>query len=994
MALTSRDNSDSPPLEPSLKDMHLEDEAPTTSTHHLQMLTPHTTSSTSSTSNTAPSSPKTHLIPKFPSASPVKSEETMASPVSEVVGATVTVKQEPGKAPKLSRTASKKITARPAPLFDHLEDSTGLATSSFQVITDCVYGSKNMGSSEHDALDCDCTENWNGAKNLACDDDSDCINRATKMECLDNECNCGPHCQNQRFQHKQYATVSVIQTEKKGFGLRCDKDLQPNDFIFEYIGDVINETQFRKRMIQYDEQGIKHFYFMSLSKNEFIDATKRGNLGRFCNHSCNPNCYVDKWVVGDKFRMGIFAERSIKAGEELVFNYNVDRYGADPQPCYCGEPNCTGYIGGKTQTERATKLSTQVLEALGIDDGDGWDTAVSKRPRKKKAGEDDEEYVNNVDAKALDMSSVTKVVASLMQSKEKWIAVKLLSRIQYCDSDTIRNRVVRMHGYVAFKTTLTTFGDDANVILQVLDILYRMPRLTRNKIQDAKIEPVIEALRTHEDKRVQEQADLILKAWAKLELGYRIPRRKEQEIPRNTFERRGSNGGEKKARKQSESPKAPKGPSQSTPSGPKYINAYTPARPSNSRLNAPPLPRGWFAAPTTDGRTYYYSVTCPDGTWTRPDKPAVAPPPPPKAPSSQQKLNDIVAKIVEEAEAQKAAQKAAQEQRQNAAPKEPQNPKEKWRSYTFEKQKKVYENTVFPSIIYVLDKYKRKLPKEDLKRFGKEVSKLISTSDYKHKRVQDPTKITSKQEKQIKTFTKDFLDKAVSKKKVRDKQKAEKTAEKHKLAKAGDKKAAAELKSEEAKEAAKAKEEELNGEDNIKMSDFQDEMEDVKASPLVPASESSSPSGPAKRKRDDESDSPAFPEGTPTKRVKSESPPPSADLSPSAGLKRKRESPSNSPADNHGTPSKRLRSASPPSLLAPPPPPPPPPPPTNGGMEVDPIIGLQDQADSLAAQESLKKESADPPLEPQRLSNGDKDEGGCDPEENVRVEGMENGLDR
>ena len=26
----------------------------------------------------------------------------------------------------------------------------------------------------------------------------------------------------------------------------------------------------------------------------------------------------------------------------------------DPQPCYCGEPNCVGYIGGKTQTDVAS----------------------------------------------------------------------------------------------------------------------------------------------------------------------------------------------------------------------------------------------------------------------------------------------------------------------------------------------------------------------------------------------------------------------------------------------------------------------------------------------------------------------------------------------------------------------------------------------------------------------------------------------------------------
>ena len=70
--------------------------------------------------------------------------------------------------------------------------------------------------------------------------------------------------------------------------------------------------------------------------------------------------------------MGIFAQRHIKAGEELTFDYNVDRYGADPQPCYCGEPNCSGFLGGKTQTERGTKLAHDVVEALGIEDGDDF----------------------------------------------------------------------------------------------------------------------------------------------------------------------------------------------------------------------------------------------------------------------------------------------------------------------------------------------------------------------------------------------------------------------------------------------------------------------------------------------------------------------------------------------------------------------------------------------------------------------------------------------
>lgn len=50
-------------------------------------------------------------------------------------------------------------------------------------------------------------------------------------------------------------------------------------------------------------------------------------------------------------RMGIFTKRDINANEELTFNYNVDRYGHEAQQCFCGEDNCVGFIGGKTQTD-------------------------------------------------------------------------------------------------------------------------------------------------------------------------------------------------------------------------------------------------------------------------------------------------------------------------------------------------------------------------------------------------------------------------------------------------------------------------------------------------------------------------------------------------------------------------------------------------------------------------------------------------------------------
>jgi hypothetical protein len=483
--------------------------------------------------------------------------------------------------------------------------------------------------------------------------------------------------------------------------LRANEPLESGDFIFEYIGDVIDEPRFRKRMLRYDDEGIKHFYFMSLNKGEFIDATKKGNLGRFCNHSCNPNCFVDKWVVGDKLCMGIFAGRSIKPGEELVFNYNVDRYGANPQPCYCGEPNCTGYIGGKTQTERATKLSDATIEALGIEDGDSWDTAVSRRPKKaKKTGENDEEYVNNVKPKSLEEDGVTNLMATLMQCKEKWIAVKLLNRIQRAEDEKVIYRIVRMHGYRTLKITLNEFFEDSNVCLQVLEILERFPRLSRNKIENSGIEVVIKKLTTNEDELVAEKSQFILDEWAKLTVEYRIPRMKrdpnEQAEPvrDERRDRRPRSKSPPKTRSVSP-PHAPAGPRGNVA---QRANFFGGPRPPFRRAPPPPpsqLPPGWFAANDAAGKTYYYSGTGAT-QWTRPTAPAnqAQPPPPPKTQTNEERLQQIINDCLNVGSTPATQATSVTTTPAPAEEKPKAKKEEKWRSYPLEKQKKVYENTV------------------------------------------------------------------------------------------------------------------------------------------------------------------------------------------------------------------------------------------------------------------------------------------------------------
>lgn len=84
---------------------------------------------------------------------------TPKSEHEDVVGGDVTLKQEPGKPPKLSRTTARKVERRPPPMFNDYKDSTAEATSSFQVITECSYANKGLGTTDP-ALECDCAEEW------------------------------------------------------------------------------------------------------------------------------------------------------------------------------------------------------------------------------------------------------------------------------------------------------------------------------------------------------------------------------------------------------------------------------------------------------------------------------------------------------------------------------------------------------------------------------------------------------------------------------------------------------------------------------------------------------------------------------------------------------------------------------------------------------------------------------------------------------------------
>ncbi|KTF75336.1 hypothetical protein cypCar_00033330 [Cyprinus carpio] len=222
----------------------------------------------------------------------------------------------------------------------------------FDLIEENVYlteRKKNKSHRDIKRMQCECAilsreERARGM--MACGED--CLNRLLMIECS-SRCLNGAYCSNRRFQMKQHADFEVILTESKGWGLRAARDLQPNDFVLEYCGEVLDHREFKARVKEYARNKNIHYYFMALKNNEIIDATLKGNCSRFMNHSCEPNCETQKWTVNGQLRVGFFTTKAVTAGTELTFDYQFQRYGKEAQKCFCGAPSCRGLIGGETR---------------------------------------------------------------------------------------------------------------------------------------------------------------------------------------------------------------------------------------------------------------------------------------------------------------------------------------------------------------------------------------------------------------------------------------------------------------------------------------------------------------------------------------------------------------------------------------------------------------------------------------------------------------------
>lgn len=120
---------------------------------------------------------------------------------------------------------------------------------------------------------------------------------------------------------KRKKPVRFARSAIHNWGLYAEENITANDMIIEYVGEKVRQQVADMRERRYLKSGIGSSYLFRIDENTVIDATKRGGIARFINHSCTPNCTAKIIKVDGSKRIVIYALRDIERGEQQFFFY-------------------------------------------------------------------------------------------------------------------------------------------------------------------------------------------------------------------------------------------------------------------------------------------------------------------------------------------------------------------------------------------------------------------------------------------------------------------------------------------------------------------------------------------------------------------------------------------------------------------------------------------------------------------------------------------------
>jgi hypothetical protein len=150
--------------------------------------------------------------------------------------------------------------------------------------------------------------------------------------------------------HRMPSKIVARRSAIHGTGVFATAPIAKGERIIEYRGQRRTHEDVDAGDEGSAESG--HTFLFTLNDEYVIDGARRGNVAKWINHSCSPNCdSIIEEAEGDdrtKDRVFIEAKKAIKAGEELTYNYGITL--GEPHTarlkkvwaCLCGKKNCTG----------------------------------------------------------------------------------------------------------------------------------------------------------------------------------------------------------------------------------------------------------------------------------------------------------------------------------------------------------------------------------------------------------------------------------------------------------------------------------------------------------------------------------------------------------------------------------------------------------------------------------------------------------------------------
>ena len=167
--------------------------------------------------------------------------------------------------------------------------------------------------------------------------------RNYKYECVLIECTCNCKCKGKcsycLLEKGPNKNLSLFYSLEKGWGVMATAEIEAGELISEYTGELKTFDEFGDEKYSYQPH-------LDDLNQYYISANKKGNIGRYINHShksnspkvgifTQPNVTAINVLCGipELLRIGIFSNRKIYPGEEITLNYG-DQYKFD-KGCYC-----------------------------------------------------------------------------------------------------------------------------------------------------------------------------------------------------------------------------------------------------------------------------------------------------------------------------------------------------------------------------------------------------------------------------------------------------------------------------------------------------------------------------------------------------------------------------------------------------------------------------------------------------------------------------------